>query len=105
MFVSRATKTGTPENHYESTKFFCSNDMNRDRVSNITKKQKGEEGIKIKHRRKWISYLRQNLHHITVSQKERVKLIQWVENTEVNADDIMKIIDGMSWRKSTRLNF
>jgi hypothetical protein len=57
MFISRATTIGTPENRNDSAIFFCSNDMNRDRISNMTKTQKGEEGIKIKHRRKWISFL------------------------------------------------
>jgi hypothetical protein len=31
--------------------FFCSNDMNRDRISNLTSKKKGQECIKIKNRK------------------------------------------------------
>jgi hypothetical protein len=58
MFISRAMTIGTPENRFTSAISFCSNDMTRDRASNITKTEKGEEGIKIKHRRKWILYLR-----------------------------------------------
>jgi hypothetical protein len=105
MFISRAATIGTPENRNDSAIFFCSNDMNRDRISNMTKMQKGEEGIKIKHRRKWISYLRRNLHHITVSQSERKKLIDWVETTKISSDVVMKIIDDMNWRKSNQLNY
>lgn len=105
MFISRATTIGTPENRNDSAIFFCSNDMNRDRISNMTKTQKGEEGIKIKHRRKWISFLRRNLHHITVSQSERKKLIDWVETTKISSDVVMEIIDDMNWRKSNQLNY
>jgi hypothetical protein len=79
--------------------------MTRGRVSNITKTQKGEEGINIKHRRKLISYLRRNLHHITVSKNERGKLIKWVENIKVSPDVVMKIINDMGWRKSNLLNY
>jgi hypothetical protein len=40
-----------------------------------------------------------------VSKNEREKLIQWVEETKVSPDDVMKIIDDMEWRKSNQLNY
>jgi len=36
MFISRATTIGTPENRFNSALFFCSSNMNRTRMSNIT---------------------------------------------------------------------
>ena len=36
MFISRATTIGTPENRFNSALFFCTNNMNRTRISNIT---------------------------------------------------------------------
>lgn len=79
--------------------------MNRERITDLTKTQKGEECIKIKHRRKWISFLRKNLHHVSVSPREKIELIQWVENTRVCAEDVLEIIEDMSWRKSNQLNY
>jgi hypothetical protein len=106
MFTSRPTTIGSPENRFESALFFCSNDMNRDRISDLTKTQKGEECIKIKHRvENGISYLRKNLHNVSVSPRERIELIQWVENTRVHAEDVLEIIEDMSWRKSNQLNY
>jgi hypothetical protein len=106
--TSREEKNGTELSWSNVHVYIKSNNnryMNRDRISNMTKTQKGEEGIKIKHRRKWISYLRRNLHHITVSQSERKKIIDWVETTKISSDVVMEIIDDMNWRKSNQLNY
>ena len=48
MFISRATTIGTPENQFNSALFFCSNNMNRTRISNITRTKNGAETEKIK---------------------------------------------------------
>jgi hypothetical protein len=48
MFISRATTIGTPENRFNSALFFCSNNMNRARISNITRTKNGTETEKIK---------------------------------------------------------
>ncbi len=48
MFISRATTIGTPENWFDSALFFCSKNMNRARISNITQTKNGTETEKIK---------------------------------------------------------
>jgi len=48
MLISRATTIGTPENRFNSALFFCSNNMNRARISNITRAKNGTETEKIK---------------------------------------------------------
>ena len=48
MFISRATTIGIPENRFNSALFFCSNNMNRTRISNMTQTKNGTETEKIK---------------------------------------------------------
>jgi hypothetical protein len=48
MFISSATTIGTRQNHFKSTIFFCSNSMNKARISNITQTKNGMETEKIK---------------------------------------------------------
>ena len=105
MFTSRATTIGTPEDRSQSGLFFCSNDMNRDRISNLTTTQEGHECIKIKNRRKWIEYLQKNKCSINIDNKDRDKLINWVTNTRVNKNKLQTLIDDNSWRTSEMLNY
>jgi hypothetical protein len=48
MFISRATTTGTPQNKFKSALFFCSNNMNKARISNNTQTKNGNETEKNK---------------------------------------------------------
>jgi hypothetical protein len=79
MFISRATTIGTSKDQSKSALFFCSNNMNKARISNITQTKNGTETEKIKKRRKWIKYLQQHSSNINIPNKERQKLIKWVE--------------------------
>jgi len=48
MFICRATTIGTPQNRFKSALFFCSNNMNKARISNITQTKNRTETGKIK---------------------------------------------------------
>ena len=52
MFISRATKIGIPQNRFKSALFFCNNNMNKARISNITQTKNGTETEKIKKKEK-----------------------------------------------------
>jgi hypothetical protein len=80
--------------------------MNRDRISNLTKTKKGEECIKIRNRRKWITFLtKHTIQNIKISNSEKRKMIKWVENTSIDYMYVSKMIDDMSWKKSNQLNY
>jgi hypothetical protein len=67
MFISRATTMGAPQNRFKSALFFCSHNMNKARISNITQTKNGTETEKIKKRRKWIKYLQQHSYKTKIS--------------------------------------
>jgi hypothetical protein len=79
--------------------------MNKDRISNLTKTKDGKECLKIKQRRKWVTYLRKHLISIPISDPKKKKIIQWVNNTIIDKNDVQKIIDDISWRQSDMLNY
>jgi len=105
MFISRATTIGTSKDQSKSALFFCSNNMNKARISNITQTKNGTETEKIKKRRKWIKYLQQHSSNINIPNKERQKLIKWVEKTKISQSTIDNIITDNTWRKSNMINF
>jgi hypothetical protein len=71
MFISRATTIGAPANRYKSALFFCSNNMNRSRISNITQTKNGTETEKIRRRNKWVNYLQQHKIDMNKTQKKK----------------------------------
>ena len=105
MFISRATTIGTPQNRFKSALFFCSNNMNKARISNITQTKNGTETEKIKKRRKWIKYLQQHAYKIKISTNKKQNLIKWVEKTKIPQSQIDKIIIDDIWRKSNMINY
>ena len=79
--------------------------MNKARISNITQTKNGTETENIKKRRKWIKYLQQHSSNINIPNKERQKLIKWVEKTKISQSTIDNIITDNTWRKSNMINF
>jgi hypothetical protein len=71
MFISRATTIGTPKNRSKSTLFFCSSNMNKARISNITQTKNGTETEKIIKSRKWIKYLQQHSSNSNIPKKKK----------------------------------
>jgi hypothetical protein len=82
MFASRPTTIGTSSDRSKSGLFFCSNEMNKDWISNLTTTKEGKECIKIKNRQKWIAYLKRNMCCIDITENERRSLINWVKKHE-----------------------
>ena len=105
MFLSRSTTIGTPADRSTSGIFFCGNDMNRDRISNLTKTKDGKECIKISQRRKWVTFLRKHLCSFSIKDDEKKSLVHWASNTKVHEKCVQKVIDDVSWRKSEMLNY
>jgi hypothetical protein len=75
MFASRSTTIGTPDDRSKSVLFFCSNDMNIERISNLTTTKDGKECIKIKNRTKWIAFLRKNICSVNITETEKNNLL------------------------------
>jgi hypothetical protein len=105
MFISRATTIATPKDRSKSALFFCSNNMNKARISNITQTKNGTETEKIKKRRKWIKYLQQHSSNINIPNKERQNLIKWVEKTKISQSTIDNIMTDNTRRKSNMINY
>jgi hypothetical protein len=105
MFASRPTTIGTPEDRSKSGLFFCSNDMNIERVSNLTTTKDGKECIKVRNRSKWIAYLRRNICAVNISKNEKDKLIKWVKETRISDAQIQALIEDNEWRTSDTLNY
>ena len=105
MFASRPTTIGSSTDRSKSALFFWSNEMNRTRITNLTKTKNGKECTKILQRKKWVSYLRKNLCSIQLSTTERKEMIDWVNTVTVPEDIIHNIINDLDWRKSETLNY
>ncbi len=100
MFASRPTTIGSTTDRSKSALFFWSSDMNREIISILTKTKNGKECLKILQRKKWVTYLRKNLHSIHVSDTERKQLINWVNTVKVTESEINKLINDLDWRRS-----
>jgi len=105
MFISRATTIGTPQNRFKSALFFCSDNMNKARISNITQTKNGTETEKIEKRRKWIKYLQQHAYKIKISTIKKQNLIKWVEKIKIPQSQIDKIIIDDIWQNSNMINY
>jgi hypothetical protein len=105
MFASRPTTIGSKDDRSKSGLFFCGGDMNRDRISNLTKTREGKECVKIKNRRKWVNFLRNHRRSIKVQHKEKEELIKWANNTRIDGELLQTVIDDDSWRCSELLNY
>jgi ABC-type cobalamin/Fe3+-siderophores transport system ATPase subunit len=105
MFVSRPTTIGCQDDRSKSALFFCSNNMNKDRISNLTITKSGQECLKIKHRRQWVTFLRRNLCSITINERKKNKIIAWTTKTKIETSAIQNLLDNVEWRKSNLLNY
>ena len=105
MFASRPTTIGTPEDRTKSGLFFCSNDMNIERLSNLTTTKEGKLCVKIANRNKWITFLRSNLNPVNISEIQKKELIQWVKQTRVTHAQVQALIEDNKWRTSDTLNY
>ena len=58
--LTRATTLGEEGDHLSSALYFQSKNMNKDRITNITRGTKGYEYSKVTQRKKWVEYLEEN---------------------------------------------
>ena len=72
--TSRATTIGTKENKFSSSLYFTGNNMNRERISNMTTNKQGQTYKKVQRRKEWVQYLNSNNHqsNLSPSQKEEI---------------------------------
>jgi hypothetical protein len=59
-FITHAATIGIPKNRKETAKFFCSYEINEDKITNLKTTQVGKNCIRIQRRKKWIDNLSQN---------------------------------------------
>jgi hypothetical protein len=97
MFISRATTIGNPKNRYKSVLFFCSNNMNKAIISNITQTKNGIETEKVQKRKKWIKYLQQHSYHINISRNGKQQIIKWTKNIRISKATVDNIISDNTW--------
>ena len=105
VFLSRATDIGTEGNRKTSAIFFDTNEMNRDRIRDLTNSlTSGKEYVKATKRRIWDNYLREHIIKVPIEAKDKEDLIRWAESTKMEPEAVYKIIDSCDWRSSSEPN-
>jgi len=61
--------------------------------------------IKIKHIKKWITFLRKHLCPINTTDDERKQIVNWVNNVRIEQNYLKRLINDLKWRKSEMLNY
>ena len=101
VFLSRATDIGTEGNRGTSAIFFDTNEMNRDRIRDLTHSlTTGKEYSKVTKRKIWNNYLREHILEITINAEDKESIINWAESTKIDEANVNKIIDSYDWRTS-----
>ena len=101
VFLSRATDIGTEGNRGTSAIFFDTNEMNRDRIRDLTHSlTTGKEYSKVTKRNIWNNYLREHIVEITINAEDKERIINWAESTKITEANVSKIIDSYAWRTS-----
>ena len=93
--LSRATTIGnTAHTPYpkDSAIYFIGDNMNRERVSDLTLSKSGKPYRKVQKRTAWTNYLRQHTHTSGLSREEQSSLMEWVQNTTIDKDTLRQII-------------
>jgi len=105
MFICRGSTIGKQGNRVTSSIFFIGDELTKERIKNLTKTKSGEICHKIKHRTKWIKYLKKNILHVDISQHNKKDLIRWATKTTVSKNTIKKIIQDDTWRMCDNINY
>ncbi len=79
--------------------------MNRDRILNVTRTKDGQDCIKVKQRREWVTFLRKHLCPINVSNDDKKEIMNWVNTFKVTEEELLLLIYDLTWRKSDMLNY
>ena len=93
--LSRATTIGDTndtQHPKDSAIYFIGDNMNRERVSDLTLSKTGEPYRKVQKRTAWTNYLRQHTHASGLSKEEQSSLIEWVQTTTIDKDLLRQVI-------------
>jgi len=94
MFISCGTTIGTPEDRSSSAIFFTTDELTRNRIQNLTKKQLCK---KIKRRSQWVKFLQRNKMKLYITRKMRQDLTNWCKTTKIKEEVTRSIIEDTSW--------
>ena len=97
--LSRATTLGPVGDDKPSEKkfkgsaiYFIGKNMNRARITKITKQANGTPYIKVQKRTKWVSFLRKRIKHKKLAKKLTTFLYKWSISTHITRDKLKTII-------------
>ena len=81
--LSRATTLGNIDDtsFKNSAIYFIGNNMNEDRITNITKNAHGNDYLKVSKRKTWIDYLNKHEHTSGMDRLQKQNLFAWFEST------------------------
>ncbi len=105
MFISRGSTIGEKGNRIRSSIFFIGDELTKERIKNLTKIKSGELCPKIKHRTRWINYLKKNKLHADISEHNKNDLIKWAAKTTVSKRTVKRIIQDDTWRMCENINY
>jgi ATP-dependent exoDNAse (exonuclease V) alpha subunit len=106
VFLSRATDIGSPEDRTTSAIFFEGQDMNSDRIKDLTHSlTTGKEYAKVTKRNLWVKYLQNHLIKPEISKQQKSSLIRWCQETVVTKKEVKRVLQDPRWRKSHILNY
>ena len=92
--LSRATSLGNIDDatFKDSAIYFIGNNMNEDRIRNITKNANGNDYLKVSKRNAWINYLHKHKHTSGISNPDKQSLFQWAECTKISHSRLQALL-------------
>ena len=93
--LSRATTIGdtSPDTDYkDSAIYFIGDNMNKDRITNITLSKDQTPYQKVQKRTAWTNYLKQNTHKSNIENQDAAMLLSWAESTTFGHQKLQDII-------------
>jgi len=92
---SRCTTIGNKEDKLSSSLYFFGQNLNDDRISELSRNAKGQIYNKIILRKTWVDFLKQNTHSSNLSNSQKQKLLHWATTTKYSETDLTKIIEKL----------
>jgi hypothetical protein len=106
VMLSRATTIGNRQDRADSAIFFHTNEMNYDRITNITMNKKQNTPFKrVQDRHNWIQHLNKHIKNIRLTDDEKGAIISWASTTRITPSHLSKVIDDTTWRTTNTINY
>jgi len=106
VMLSRATTIGNRQDRTDSAIFFHTNEMNYDRITNITMNKKTNTPFKkVQDRNNWIQHLNKHNKNIQFTTNDKKAIINWATTTTITASHLSELIHDVSWRTAGTINF